>query len=112
MRMIIVFGLAFQLPLLLVMLNFGGIVSGEVTLGWWRAMIMSITLFAAIATPSTDPISMLALAGPILGAVLRRHWRCPCSMIGAGRGVRLRALPTTKLLTSTSPLRASARSSQ
>ncbi|MCZ4506707.1 twin-arginine translocase subunit TatC [Streptomyces sp. ActVer] len=65
MRMIIVFGLAFQLPLLLVMLNFGGIVSGARMLGWWRGMIMSITLFAAIATPSTDPISMLALAGPI-----------------------------------------------
>ena len=28
-------------------------------------MIMGITLFAAIATPSTDPLTMLALAGPI-----------------------------------------------
>lgn len=65
MRMILVFGLAFELPLLLVMLNFGGILSGKKLAGWWRVMIMSITLFAAIATPSTDPISMLALAGPI-----------------------------------------------
>ncbi|EGX57062.1 protein translocation system component [Streptomyces zinciresistens K42] len=65
MRMIIVFGLSFELPLLLVMLNFGGVLSGEKMAGWWRAMIMGITLFAAIATPSTDPISMLALAGPI-----------------------------------------------
>ncbi|WP_199548784.1 twin-arginine translocase subunit TatC [Streptomyces sp. N35] len=65
MRMIVVFGLAFQLPLLLVMLNFGGIVSGAKLLSWWRAMIMGITLFAAIATPSTDPVSMLALAVPI-----------------------------------------------
>ena len=65
MRMIIVFGLSFELPLLLVMLNFGGVLSGQRMAGWWRAMIMGITLFAAIATPSTDPISMLALAGPI-----------------------------------------------
>jgi sec-independent protein translocase protein TatC len=65
MRMIIVFGLSFELPLLLVMLNFGGVISGRRMAGWWRAMVMGITLFAAIATPSTDPISMLALAGPI-----------------------------------------------
>ncbi|MER6108094.1 twin-arginine translocase subunit TatC [Streptomyces hirsutus] len=65
MRMILVFGLAFELPLLLVMLNFGGVLSGQKMAGWWRGMIMGITLFAAIATPSTDPISMLALAGPI-----------------------------------------------
>ncbi|MER7407124.1 twin-arginine translocase subunit TatC [Streptomyces sp. NPDC000070] len=65
MRMIIVFGLSFELPLLLVMLNFGGVLSGKKMAGWWRGMILGITLFAAIATPSTDPISMLALAGPI-----------------------------------------------
>ncbi|MFE9774326.1 twin-arginine translocase subunit TatC [Streptomyces sp. NPDC005931] len=65
MRMIVVFGLSFELPLLLVMLNFGGVLSGEKMAGWWRGMILGITLFAAIATPSTDPISMLALAGPI-----------------------------------------------
>ncbi|WP_371658788.1 twin-arginine translocase subunit TatC [Streptomyces sp. NBC_00280] len=65
MRMILVFGLSFELPLLLVMLNFGGVLSGKKMAGWWRGMIMGITVFAAIATPSTDPISMLALAGPI-----------------------------------------------
>lgn len=64
-RMVVVFGLAFELPLLLVMLNFGGVVTGRRMAGWWRGMIMGITLFAAIATPSTDPITMLALAGPI-----------------------------------------------
>lgn len=65
MRMIVVFGLSFELPLLLVMLNFGGVISGRRMLGWWRGMVLGITVFAAIATPSTDPISMLALAGPI-----------------------------------------------
>ncbi|MFF4253179.1 twin-arginine translocase subunit TatC [Streptomyces sp. NPDC001663] len=64
-RMVIVFGLSFELPLLLIMLNLTRVLTGKRMLGWWRGMIMGITVFAAIATPSTDPISMLALAGPI-----------------------------------------------
>lgn len=64
-RMVIVFGLSFELPLLLVMLNFSGAITGKRMLGWWRGMIMGITVFAAVATPSTDPLTMLALAGPI-----------------------------------------------
>jgi len=64
-RMVLVFGLSFELPLLLVMLNLGGVITGRRMLGWWRGMIMGITLFAAIATPSTDPLTMLALAAPI-----------------------------------------------
>ncbi|MFD5495169.1 twin-arginine translocase subunit TatC [Streptomyces sp. NPDC001812] len=64
-RMVIVFGLSFELPLLLVMLNFSGVLTGKRMLGWWRGMIMGITLFAAIATPSTDPLTMIMLAVPI-----------------------------------------------
>ncbi|MFB7668738.1 twin-arginine translocase subunit TatC [Kitasatospora sp. NPDC056138] len=64
-RMVLVFGLAFEFPLLLVMLNFGGVVSGKRLLGWWRGMVMGITVFAAFATPSADPVSMLVLAAPI-----------------------------------------------
>ena len=64
-RMIVVFGLSFEMPLLLVMLNFVGIVTGRRMLGWWRTMILGITVFAAVATPSTDPLSMLALSAPI-----------------------------------------------
>ncbi len=73
-RMVIVFGLSFELPLLLIFLNLTGMITGKRMLGWWRAMIMGITVFAAVATPSTDPLTMLALAGPIwvlyFGAVL------------------------------------------
>ncbi|WP_028801603.1 twin-arginine translocase subunit TatC [Streptomyces sp. 142MFCol3.1] len=64
-RMVVVFGLSFELPLLLVMLNLTGVLTGKRMLGWWRGMIMGITVFAALATPSTDPLTMLALAGPI-----------------------------------------------
>ncbi|WP_031226623.1 twin-arginine translocase subunit TatC [Streptomyces roseochromogenus] len=64
-RMIIVFGLAFEMPLLLVMLNLTGVLSGRRMLGWWRGMIVGIAAFAAVATPSPDPGTMLALAAPI-----------------------------------------------
>ncbi|GGS34676.1 twin-arginine translocase subunit TatC [Streptomyces griseoviridis] len=65
LRMVLVFGLSFELPLLLVFLNLTGVLTGKRMAGWWRGMIMGITLFAAIATPSTDPLTMVLLAGPI-----------------------------------------------
>ena len=69
-RMIIVFGLAFELPLVLVLLNFTGIVSGRRMLGWWRGMVIGITVFAAVATPTGDPLTMCLLAAPIVLPVL------------------------------------------
>ncbi|WP_329016316.1 twin-arginine translocase subunit TatC [Streptomyces sp. NBC_00690] len=65
-RMVIVFGLAFELPLLLVLLNLGSVMTGRKMLGWWRGMIMGITVFSALATPSTDPLTMVLLAVPIV----------------------------------------------
>lgn len=65
-RLVIVFGLAFELPLLLVMLNFGGIVKGRQLLGWWRIMVVAIAVFSAVATPTGDPLTMGALAIPII----------------------------------------------
>ncbi|MGW1894017.1 twin-arginine translocase subunit TatC [Streptomyces sp. NPDC002004] len=64
-RMVVVFGLSFEMPLLLVMLNLTGVLSGRRMLGRWRGMIMGIAVFSAVATPSTDPLTMLALATPI-----------------------------------------------
>ncbi|MGY1454956.1 twin-arginine translocase subunit TatC [Streptomyces sp. SS8] len=65
-RMVVVFGLAFELPLVLVMLNLSGILTGRRMLGWWRVMVICITVFAAVATPSGDPLTMGALAAPIV----------------------------------------------
>ncbi|MFD8073131.1 twin-arginine translocase subunit TatC [Streptomyces sp. NPDC059718] len=64
-RMVLVFGLSFELPVLLVLLNLGGAITARRMTGWWRGMLMAIALFAALATPSTDPLSMLLLATPI-----------------------------------------------
>ncbi|MGX2998162.1 twin-arginine translocase subunit TatC [Streptomyces sp. JNUCC 64] len=64
-RMVLVFGASFTLPLFLVMMNMTGMITGKRMLGWWRGMILGVALFAAFVTPSTDPLSMMALAGPI-----------------------------------------------
>jgi sec-independent protein translocase protein TatC len=69
-RMLLVFGIAFEIPLFVVMLNMAGVVSGK-ALGRHRAWIIIGTfVFAAVATPSTDPYSMLMLAIPMLVLVL------------------------------------------
>ncbi|MFD9222721.1 twin-arginine translocase subunit TatC [Streptomyces sp. NPDC060064] len=65
LRMVLVFGLAFELPLVLVMLNLTGILSGRRMARWWRGVIMGVFVFGAVITPTTDPIGMIALAGPI-----------------------------------------------
>ncbi|HEX5985234.1 MAG TPA: twin-arginine translocase subunit TatC [Nocardioides sp.] len=64
-RMMLVFGVAFEIPLFVVMLNLAGVVSGK-TLGAYRPWIVIGTfVFAAVATPSTDPFSMIFLAVPM-----------------------------------------------
>jgi len=65
LRMLLVFGVAFEIPLFVVLLNLAGVVSGKM-LGRSRPWIVLGTfVFAAVATPSTDPISMLFLAAPM-----------------------------------------------
>ncbi|WP_328499481.1 twin-arginine translocase subunit TatC [Streptomyces sp. NBC_00414] len=65
-RMVLIFGLAFELPLLLIMLNMVGMVTGRRMAGWWRGVVMGVFVFGAVATPTTDPVGMLALSGPII----------------------------------------------
>ncbi len=65
-RTIIVFGVGFLLPLMLVLLNFAGILTGKRLLSWWRWIIFLVFIFAAVATPTGDPINLMLLAGPIL----------------------------------------------
>lgn len=70
LRTIIVFGVGFLVPLLLVLLNFAGVLSGKRLLSWWRWIVISVVLFAAIATPTGDPINLVLLAGPIMVLVM------------------------------------------
>lgn len=65
LRMLLVFGVAFEIPLFVILLNLAGVVSGR-SLGRYRPWIIVGTfVFAAVATPSTDPVSMLFLAVPM-----------------------------------------------
>jgi sec-independent protein translocase protein TatC len=62
---LLVFGVAFELPVFLVLLNFAGIVSGARLSRWRRGAIFGIFVFAAVATPTGDPVTMLLLAIPM-----------------------------------------------
>jgi sec-independent protein translocase protein TatC len=62
--MILGFGLAFELPLALVLLNMAHILTHARFRRWRRLMLFGAFLFAGIANPSPDPISMMLLAVP------------------------------------------------
>jgi sec-independent protein translocase protein TatC len=65
MRLLLVFGLAFEIPIFVVMLNIVGVLT-VARLSKTRAwIIFGIFVFAAVATPSTDPFTMLLLAAPM-----------------------------------------------
>ena len=49
-RLVLVFGVGFLTPLL----------------GWWRGIIFGVFVFAAIATPTADPVNLMMLAAPVL----------------------------------------------
>ncbi len=66
LRIILLFGIAFELPVFLVTFNAIGFLSGKTILRPWRAWIFGITLFIAGFTPSADPLSMLLLAVPLI----------------------------------------------
>jgi sec-independent protein translocase protein TatC len=63
MAMVLAFGIAFELPLLIVMLNMAGILTHERFRKWRRVMIFGVFLIAGMANPSPDPTTMLILGG-------------------------------------------------
>jgi sec-independent protein translocase protein TatC len=63
MAMVLAFGIAFLLPLLIVMLNQAGILTHERFRKWRRVMLFAVFLVAGMANPSPDPITMLILGG-------------------------------------------------
>ncbi len=60
-------GLAFQIPIIQVLLGFLGIVSSNQMLAGWRFVIVAAVVLGAVLTPSTDPLTQSLLAGAVLG---------------------------------------------
>jgi sec-independent protein translocase protein TatC len=59
-------GLAFQVPVVQLVLGLLGIVTGEKMLSVWKYVVVLSTILAAIITPSTDPITQLLLTAALL----------------------------------------------
>ncbi|MET3805190.1 sec-independent protein translocase protein TatC [Nakamurella sp. UYEF19] len=62
MALLIIFGVSFELPLLLIMLNIIGLIKGAKLAKARRYSIFGIVVFAALVVPGNDPITMSALA--------------------------------------------------
>ncbi len=65
-RILLVFGLAFVLPVVLVMLNFANLITAKSILKSWRLAIFVIAVIAALATPTADPMSMFLVMVPLI----------------------------------------------
>jgi sec-independent protein translocase protein TatC len=63
--MVLVFAVSFEFPLVIVMLNMVGVLPFSRLRRWTRGIVFGIFVFAAVATPSQDPFTMLALALPM-----------------------------------------------
>ena len=95
LKLVFAVGVAFVLPVFVVLLNFMGVVSAKAILKAWRVAILLITIFCAIATPAADIFSMFLLAIPMIalyfGAVGVAFWH---DRVAAKRAQKLSAEET------------------
>ncbi|GAV75536.1 TatC domain-containing protein [Cephalotus follicularis] len=67
-------GLSFQVPVIQILLGQVGLVSGDQMLSIWRYVVVGAVVVAAVLTPSTDPLTQMLLAAPLLGLYLGGAW--------------------------------------
>jgi sec-independent protein translocase protein TatC len=65
-RLMIAFGLVFQLPMVVVFLTQLGLVTSRLLVRYFRHAIVLIFVVAAVLTPTTDPLSLVAMVLPML----------------------------------------------
>src|SRR6478735_7552669 len=66
MRLALAFGIGFLMPVVVVALNFAGVLTAARLRTWWRGAVLAVFLFCAIVTPTPDPWNMTLLAIPML----------------------------------------------
>jgi sec-independent protein translocase protein TatC len=66
LRMVLVFGISFLTPLFIVMLNIFDMLEAKAITSRWRVVVLGVFAFAAVATPTGDPVNMTLLAAPVL----------------------------------------------
>ena len=69
-KILLAFGVAFQLPIVLLFLARVGIINSHLMITYWRHAIVVIATAAAILTPSNDPLTMMMMAVPMAGLYL------------------------------------------
>ena len=69
-----IFHLVLQVPVIQVLLGQVGLVSGDQMLSIWRYVVVGAVVAAAVLTPSTDPLTQMLLAAPLLGLYLGGAW--------------------------------------
>ncbi|WP_348523740.1 twin-arginine translocase subunit TatC [Demequina litorisediminis] len=62
-RMILAVGCVFVLPVLIVVLNFLGLLPARTILERWRVSVIAIVVFSGLVTPAADVLSMFVVAG-------------------------------------------------
>uniref|UniRef100_A0A2C9VNJ4 Sec-independent protein translocase protein TATC, chloroplastic n=2 Tax=Manihot esculenta TaxID=3983 RepID=A0A2C9VNJ4_MANES len=67
-------GLSFQVPVIQFLLGQVGLVTGDQMLSIWRYVVVGAVVAAAVVTPSTDPLTQVLLAAPLLGLYLGGAW--------------------------------------
>jgi sec-independent protein translocase protein TatC len=66
MKMLLAFGIAFQLPLFVYVLGILDLLSAETMIGHWRHVVAAIFVLCMIITPTQDPITMTLMAIPLI----------------------------------------------
>lgn len=69
LRTVVMFGIGFLLPLVALMLNLAGVLPARSLIRAWRWVILGIFVFAAVATPDGNPMTMAVMAAPIIAMI-------------------------------------------
>jgi sec-independent protein translocase protein TatC len=70
LKVLLGFGVSFQLPLILLFLAQVGLITADLMIKYWRHAVVICSIFAAVLTPSADPLTMLMMGIPLAGLYL------------------------------------------